>query len=176
MSESNAEHNADHIYHCWINKRQEGKQSDWEHSLYEFKDMLQFLQYGHKQIAEAFTGELPTTHKQCSRCESEPIKDNTLTCCLGKNVTTCDILVSLKSTVESERDRVAPYSGEKSYSNVTDEYMYRLMARTCAWHIYKTSCDIKDGHNFKVDTSEGYLLTKGDRMFWDNVYRSMAGE
>jgi hypothetical protein len=68
-----------------------------------------------------------------------------------------------------------PFNGEKFYSDVDDEQLYRLMAKTCAWHIYHEACGIQDGHRLRVDTSEGHLLTVGDRMFWDRVYSSMAG-
>jgi hypothetical protein len=175
---STPEHNADQLYHVWINRRQDERRkagAEWEGSLYEFKSMLNFLSYGHDQIRKAVEGRLPATHRQCSRCEPEPVENNRLMCCLGKDVLTCPILCSLKATIEEERYRVAPYDGEKHYANVDDEQLYRLMARTCAWHIYHEETGIQDGHHFQVDTSEGYLLDKTDRIFWDRVYTSLAG-
>ena len=66
----------DHIWHTWINKRQQnrGKDAPWEHSLYEFKSMLQFLSYGAQQIKTAFEGKLPQIHQQCSRQPVEQLK------------------------------------------------------------------------------------------------------
>lgn len=174
---STPKHNADHLYHVWINRRQEERRKfggELEYSLYEFKSMLDFLDYGHQRIADAYNGNLPKVHKQCSLSAAEEVKENRLVCCLGKDVLTCQLLSSLKETIQSERERVAPYNGEKPYANVDDEQMYRLMARTCAWHIYHESQGIQDGNNFSVDTSEGYLMDKTDRMFWDRVYSSMA--
>lgn len=171
----NATYNADHIWHVWINHRQDERRGlEWEHSLYEFKSMLQFLTYGRKQIQKAFTGNLPKTHRQCSRCAPEPIPNNHLSCCLGQEVTTCPILTSLKATVEEQRTRITPFDGKAHYANVTDEHLYRLMAQTCAWHIYHEACNIKDERTFYVDTSEGYLMSVSDRMFWDRIYNSLS--
>jgi hypothetical protein len=175
----NAQHNADHIWHVWINHRQDERRKHdpplpWEHSLYEFKNALNFLEYGHGQLQKAFTGTLRKTHRQCSRCAPEPIPDNKLQCCLGQEVTTCPILLSLKSVVEEQRSWVTPYDGKAHYANVTNEHLYRLMARTCAWHIYHDACGVKDDPAFHVDTSEGYLTDKSDRMFWDNVCKSLS--
>jgi len=177
QAEAKAARNADHIWHVWINKRQDERRKGglgWEHSLYEFKSLLQFLTYGHKQIEDAFTGNLPKAHKQCSHSPVVPVLDNKLYCCLGKEVTTCPILISLKDAVTAERDRVAPYDGSRPYADVDDQQLYRLMAKTCAWHIYHDACSIPDGHHFTCDTSEGYLIDKTDRMFWDRVYESMS--
>lgn len=166
---------ADHVYHAWINRRQDelakaGKQR--EHSLYEFKSLMHFLQWGGKRIEKAFTGQLPVLHQQCSRCEPEPIPNNVLKCCMGVEVLECDILLSLKATFEEERNRECGVLG-KHYSGIPDEEMYRLMAQTCAWHIYKTVTKGQEGWG-GIDTSEGHLLDVSDRMFWDRVYSSMA--
>ncbi len=169
--------NADHIYHVWINRRQEERRAageEWEGSLYEFKDLLHFINYGHTLLEKAFTDKLPTIHQQCSHSSPEKIEGNRLVCCLGQEVTTCPILLSLKGTVEEERGRIAPWNGEAHYANVDDAQLYRLMGNTCAWHIYHEATGIQDGHRFKVDTSEGYLLDKSDRIFWDRVYISMS--
>jgi hypothetical protein len=166
-----------HAWHVWMNRRQTERQKageKWEHSLYEFKSLLQFLTYGHQQIQRAFEGKLRTTHRQCSHSAPEPIADNCLRCCLGQEVTTCDILVSIQSTFNEERERVMPFNGSKPYSKITDEEVYQVMAATCAWHIYtKATGAVEDGWH-GVDTSEGHLLDESDRRFWRNVYESMA--
>lgn len=84
--------NADHLWHVWINRRQEelrkaDPEAKHEHSLYEFKDILQFLEYGHVLIAKAFEGNLGKTHQQCSHQAPVEIKENVLKCaCMGQNV------------------------------------------------------------------------------------------
>jgi len=160
----------DHMWHVWINRRQDERRKAgddvWEHDLYEFKNMLQFLEYGHEVIAKAFEGRLAKTHRQCSRQEPVEIKENTLKCCLeAQDGTTCPILLSLKSVFDEHAQR--PPIGDYSYV-VHVEYLYRTMAKTCAWHIYQNSS--------QCDTSEGYLLDESDRMFWRNVYDSMMGD
>ena len=159
---------ADHLWHVWMNRRNFDRKADapHEHSLYEFKSMLDFLEYGHLRIQEAFEGKLTKIHKQCSRTEPVEINDNVLKCaCEGVDVTKCHILTDVKRTFEDN----------KSHYDVPVEMLYRTMAKTCAWHTYKVSCGIEE-KGFRIDTSEGYLLDESDRMFWSNVYESMRGE
>ncbi len=168
-------HSAEHLWHCWMNKRNdEARKNGGEHlsSIYEFKNLVQFLEYGHIRIGEAFKNALPKTHQHCSRSAPEKIEHNRLVCCLGTEVPKCEILISIKTLFDEERERKSP-SGLKPYSDVTDEHCYRIMARTCAWHIYKTTTKGKEEWA-GVDTSEGYHLDEGDRRFWARVYESMA--
>jgi hypothetical protein len=152
-------HDAEHIWHMWINRRQDAKPEGEarEHGLYEFKSMLQFLSYGHKQIRDAFEGKLSKTHQQCSHQLPVPILNNVLKCCIGTEVLGCPILQSLKDAFTQETNRVAPYNGQKNYA-LPDEQLYRLMANTCAWHIYTTKTGVVEGGWHGIDTSEGYLL------------------
>jgi hypothetical protein len=157
---------AEHLWHVWINRRQQarGKDAPWEHNLYEFKNMLQFLSYGAKQIEDAFEGRLPQTHRQCSHqpVEQLPVL-NTLKCSRdGIDVKKCPILQSLAKTF-----------GEQTKS-LPKTVLYDLMAKTCAWHIYTKATNTPDGHHFAIDTSMGYLLDETDRIFWDRVHTSMA--
>ena len=171
-----AKRDADHIWHVWMNSGG-GFEPDEQwgsrmapKSLYEFKHLLEFLDYGHQVIQQAFTGQLPKVHRQCSRTTPEPIANNCLKCsAFGTDVTDCKILLSIKTTFEAERQRELGKLG-KVYEHIPDEEMYRRMAQTCAWHIYREAT--RDDRF--VDTSEGYLLTVGDRMFWGRVYESMA--
>ena len=167
---------SDHIWHVWINRyataEREAKR-EWPRSLYEFKSLLNFLEWGCAKIRDAFTGNLPKAHRQCSMSLSEPINANRLICCLGVDVTACSILTDLKATFETERQRECGKLG-KFYDQVPDEEMYRRMAQTCAWHIYKEACAVNDSAPFRIDTSEGHLMDVGDRMFWDRVYESMS--
>jgi hypothetical protein len=168
----------DHIWHVWINRRQHerGNEAPWEHSLYEFKSMLQFLTYGAKQIKEAFDGKLPQTHQQCSHQPVEQLKVlNTLKCSReGIDVTTCPILLSLRDTFQTELERVYPFNGKKANPDLSPDAVYDLMAKTCAWHIYAEAVGIPEGHHFAIDTSMGYLIDETDRIFWNRVHDSMA--
>jgi hypothetical protein len=168
----------DHIWHVWINKRQQerGKDEPWEHSLYEFKNMLQFLTYGAKQIKDAFDGKLPQTHQQCSHQPVEQLKVlNVLKCSReGIDVTQCPILLSLRDSFQAEADRVYPFNGNKAYPDLNPDAMYDLMAKTCAWHIYAMAVGVPEGYRFAIDTSMGYLMDETDRIFWGRVHSSMA--
>lgn len=161
--------NADHLFHVWINRRQSAlKKADpdhhHEHSLYEFKDILQFLEYGHTLIQRAFEGKLDTTHQQCSHQAPVPIKNNVLKCaCMGQEVTTCPMLLGLKTVFEED----------KAHYDIPVEHLYRTMAKTCAWHSYKISCNVPEGA-WGCDLSEGVLMDESDRMFWSNVYSSLS--
>ena len=166
----------DHIWHVWMNQRKAYSSDDpFERGLYEFKSLVQFLEYGHQQIQRAYEGKLRTTHQQCSRTAPEPIKENRLKCCLnGTDVTECPILLSLKETAEKERQPLTFRDGTKFDRHVSDEEVYRLMARTCAWHIFAKAIGSTSGWH-GIDTTEGYLMDESDRMFWRNVlYESMA--
>ena len=173
-----ADRSLGHIWHVWINKRQDSErqtnlQHQHEHSLYEFKSMLEFLDYGHRVIQDAFEGTLPTIHKQCSHSPELPIVNNVLKCALGEEVVTCPILLQLQGTFKEQVERVYPFNGEKPYGDLPPESVYSLMAKTCAWHIYRESCNVTEGWG-GVDTSEGWLMDTSDRMFWDTVYSHMA--
>lgn len=159
----------DHLWHVWINARQhELRDADpkhqFEHSLYEFKNMLDFLSYGHKVIADAFEGRLTKTHKQCSRSPELPVLNNRLLCAIGTNVVDCPILLSLKKSFEARGEH---------YQDVEPAAVYELMAKTCAWHIYKTKINGTEEWG-GIDTSEGYMHDESDRMFWSTLYANMA--
>jgi hypothetical protein len=161
-----------HTWHVWINKRQEKRDKDapWEHSLYEFKSMLEFLTYGAKQIQDAFEGKLPNTHQQCSHqpVEQLPVL-NTLKCSReGIDVTKCPMLLHLAEVFKEETTR------ERFPKDHPQSALYELMAKTCAWHIYTKAIGAPEGHHFAIDTSMGYLMDETDRIFWDRVHGSMA--
>ena len=149
---------ADHLWHVWLNRW--NKPNQFDHSMYEFKSMLQFLQYGARQLEQAFTETLPATHRQCSHSGVEPIENNTLTCAFGTDVTKCEILASIRDTFSTERYRYP----------VPDQEMYRVMANTCAWHMYTDP--VRTGQ--LLDTSEGWLTDTSDRLYWSRVYASLG--
>lgn len=93
---------------------------------------------------------LPKAHRQCSCQDTVPVSDNHLTCALGVECRTCPHLSVIEAT------------------DIPDEKKDEAKAWTCVAHI------LDAGKH--CDTSEGMLLTVDDRMYWDSVYRSMAGE
>ncbi len=154
---------AEHIWHVWLNRWSDQAKSH-DPSMYEFKSMVQFMEYGARQIENAYTGKLPVIHQQCSRSAPEKIDNNRLRCALGKDVTECDFLKSIKGTFDEQRK-------DAYYAEIPDAEIFRVMANTCAWHIYTTQ--IKEGKF--IDTSEGWLMDESDRMYWERVYKSLAG-
>lgn len=95
-------------------------------------------------------GELPTLHRQCSRSPLEPVIDNHLTCCLGVECRKCEALMALEG------------------SHLKPEEIDECKAWTCAAHI------LNEKGKRMIDDSEGYVLTTDDRMYWQNVYNSLA--
>ena len=93
---------------------------------------------------------LPQTHQQCSMQAPVPVKDNHLKCCKGVKTRECPHLLALEKI---ERCKPADIDTAKAW--------------TCAAHIASTGGDMM---------GEGYLLRADDRMFWDNVYASLAQE
>jgi hypothetical protein len=90
---------------------------------------------------------LPKVHRQCSHSEAVPVHENHLSCCLGVKCRECPELKALESM------------------DASPEFISEAKAWTCAAHIVSSGGDV---------AREGYLLTVDDRMYWDNVYRSMA--
>ena len=93
---------------------------------------------------------LPSIHKQCLLSPSEKINDNHLTCCLGVECRKCEELLALEK------------------ADLPKEQIDQVKAWTCAAHILSAKRE-----RF-VDDTEGYLLTEDDKMFWSNVYESLA--
>lgn len=94
-------------------------------------------------------GKLPKAHKQCSFSEQEKVIDNHLSCCMGEECRKCPHLLALKAETQDALDSAK--------------------AHTCVSHILHEL-----GRGQMLDTSEGYLLTEDDKMFWQNVYESMS--
>lgn len=94
-------------------------------------------------------GTLPTAHQQCSRSEPEPVVDNHLTCCLGVKCKECPVLLSLEAMAAAPEE----IDVAKSW--------------TCVAHILT--------QDQMIDTSEGYIMTEDDKMYWQNVYSSLSG-
>lgn len=147
---SRLDHRFSHEWHVAINKHHEpfGKveHQSW---MYEAKDMADEVPRMIMLFAQERKAVLSTLHQQCSRSPVVPIEDNHLNCCLGVECRKCEFLLSI------EKAKLSP------------EQIDTAKAWTCAAHIIRSGGDV---------AREGFLLTAGDRMFWDNVYSSLASD
>jgi hypothetical protein len=145
---------ADRPWHVAINQYE--AESDAKRFMYEAKRMADEV----PRLALLFRmereGQLTKTHQQCSHDhEGSAVSDNHLTCCLGTEARRCDHLAQI--------DKIE----NTSYYTVTDSDRDAMKAWTCAAHIAKSGGDV---------SGEGYMLTVDDRMYWNSVYQSLAGE
>ena len=149
------DHEIQYKWHVILNKSQFGASSkDYQEWLYDAKTIADEV----PRLAMLFelerTGTLPKIHQQCSMSEPFPIIDNHLSCCIGRKCKECPYLLILN-------DMECP-----------PEQLDFIKAWTCATHILTEGAI----HPNKFDDSEGYILTVGDRRFWDNVYSSLSQE
>jgi hypothetical protein len=154
-----------YLWHWWINSLPKDGPAGCPHKrhLYGFKSALESLGYFETYLRSAFTDSLRQTHQQCSLQAPEAIPSkNAVHCALGKCVTECPILLSLKESFEKHHDG---YYKER----VPAEALYELMARTCAWHMLMEEIDGR-----LIDWNEGAMQDQSDRIFWDRVYDSLA--
>ena len=91
---------------------------------------------------------LPTTHQQCSHSPVVTLPKNELACCMGVKCRQCPMLLALDKI-----ERVTPADIDTA------------KAWTCAAHIVSMGGD---------HANEGFILTTGDRVFWDHVYESLS--
>ena len=140
-----------HEWHVAINRhsdKQRADNKDWPKFMYEAKSAADEV----PRMTMLFKLEreeiLPSVHIQCSKQEAIPIKNNCLTCCLGVKTRECEHLLALEKI-----QRCQP------------EDIDIAKAWTCATHIISKGGDM---------ANEGYLMTKSDRMYWDNVYESLS--
>lgn len=150
---SQLQRNFDHAWHVAINGYHYptdggpaiGARSAW---MYEAKTLSQEVPRLTLLFGKGRRGELPQVHKQCSHAEPEPLPTpNELTCCLGVKCAACPQLLALDG-IEG-----------------TPEDIDRAKAWTCAAHIVSAGGDF---------AREGYILTTDDRMYWNNLYESLA--
>lgn len=142
-----------HEWHVAINRHAD----EWRKANKEWGDMR--FMYEAKTMADEvprmvmlFKAErkkaLPQTHRQCSRQDPVPVKDNHLSCCLGVKARECQHLLALEKI-----------------ERCTPDDLDEAKAWTCAAHIVSQGGD---------RMREGYMLRVDDRMYWDNVYASLA--
>jgi hypothetical protein len=96
-------------------------------------------------------GKLVKVHHQCSHdVNGTKIPDNQLVCALGKDCRDC------------------PYLKALDKAKVTDDKRDQMKAWTCVTHIIQ---EAKDG---AIDTTEGFILTIDDILYWNTIYASLA--
>jgi len=147
------DHKVDHAWHVALNAANFSNGMDsFRHWMYHGKQLADEVPRLIYLFKSERTEGLATTHRQCSHSHPEPIQDNHLTCCLGVECRTCDHLLALEK------------------AELTPEQIDECKAWTCAAHIL-TECG---AHPNQYDTSEGFIQTTGDRMYWERVYASLA--
>lgn len=124
---------------------------DFRHWMYEAKTASSEIDRLKLLFKREREGGLPKVHRQCSFSEEEKVEDNHLTCCIGTECRQCPHLLALET------------------KGLTGPDLDNAKAWTCVSHIMHTI-----GSGVSLDTSEGYILTTDDRMFWQNVYQSMS--
>ena len=144
-----------HEWHVAVNRHQDAQRAagkEWEEArfMYDGLKMADEVPRMVMLFRQERDNALPQTHQQCSKQAPVPVKDNHLSCCLGVKTRECPHLLALEKL-----DRCEPADSDTA------------KAWTCAAHIASQGGD---------PANEGYLLRVDDRMFWDNVYSSLAHE
>lgn len=139
----------DHEWHVALNKFN-SVGGEFHHWMYEAKNAYNELHRLPRLFKAEREGTLTKTHKQCSFSAPVELTENFLTCCLGKKCAECSFLKAI--------DQAQIPDPEKDIAK----------AATCVGHI------LSDPGS--KDTSEGYILTEDDKMFWQNVYKNMSAD
>jgi hypothetical protein len=140
-----------HEWHVSINKHSDETRKsggDYPSYMYEAKNLADEVPRMAMLFERERKNSLPEMHKQCSQQEAVPVTDNHLKCCLGVKCKECPALIALNKI-----ERCTPEDSDIA------------KAWTCAAHIVSSGGDV---------AREGYLMTVGDRMYWDNVYQSLS--
>jgi hypothetical protein len=146
------------VYHAWhvalndANFTPGAGMDTYRHWMYDAKHLADEVPRLTYLFARERKGEMANSHKQCSHSQAEPIIDNHLTCCLGVECRKCEHLSALDK------------------AQLTPEQIDECKAWTCAAHIL-TECG---AHPNQYDTSEGFVKTTSDTMYWERVYASLA--
>jgi hypothetical protein len=145
------DHRFDHNWHVSLNEYSRPMFGTDEnvHWMYEAKRAFQESERLPKLFALERKGELPYIHQQCSMSAPENVVDNHLSCCLGEECRKCEHLLALDK------------------ADLPPELIDQAKAWTCVSHI------LHECGRGMIDTSEGYILTVSDRMYWNNVYDSL---
>jgi hypothetical protein len=146
------DHNFNHAWHLAINAFNQDKHGeDRFHGMYEAKAVADEVPRLTMLHGMERTKTLPLVHRQCSHSAPVPIAENHLTCCLGVKCAECPMLKALETP------------------DLTPEQQDQAKGWTCVAHIL-----FELGKAQHIDTSEGYILTVDDRMYWDTVYEHLS--
>jgi hypothetical protein len=140
----------DNKWHAALNNFNAPGTGEFRFWMYEAKHMAYEVMRLIGLFEAERTGHLPTLHKQCSQSHAEILQDNHLTCCLGIECRKCEYLLALEK------------------AELTPTEIDEIKTWTCCAHI------VGEAAQRHVDTSEGYILTEGDKMFWDHVYTNLG--
>ena len=147
------DHKVSHAWHVALNAANfvqgMAKRRHW---MYHGKQLADEVPRLMRLFAMERTGNMSTIRRQCSYSPLEVIQDNHLTCCMGVECRSCEHLLALDK------------------AELTPEQIDECKAWTCAAHIL-TECG---AHPNRWDTSEGFVKTTGDQMYWQRVYASLA--
>lgn len=139
---------ADHPWHVAINAHSQAVGYPTMRWMYTAKQMADEVPRLALLFARERLGQLPVIHHQCSRdVQGEAVADNHLTCCLGVECRACPHLMAIDAVPRPDEERDV------------------MKAWTCATHILTAPT---------CDASEGFVLTEDDKMYWQNVYASLA--
>lgn len=138
----------DHTWHRALNAYNKIG-GEFRHWMYETMNLRNELPRLALLFKKERNGELTKTHRQCSLSPTQEVIDNHLSCCLGIECRKCPHLLALSAENETILDEAKAF--------------------TCATHILHEL-----GSGKHIDTSEGYLLTEDDKMFWKQTYESMS--
>ena len=143
-----------HEWHVAINQYHYGENfkriNEYQRFLYDAKNIADEIPRMSMLFKAEREGTLTKIHQQCSHSEPEQVIDNHLSCCLGVKCKECPFLLALEGT------------------NVSREHVDEIKAWTCAAHI------LSEKATKMIDDSEGFIFTVDDKMFWQNVYRSLS--
>lgn len=141
-------------WHIAINKFSDGKAGnpDWPHFMYLAKNAADEL----PRLAFLFRlereGKLAKRHYQCSHdATGQDVQDNHLTCALGVQCRACPYLLALENASEKP------------------EEIDQMKAWTCVTHIVGETA-----RRDYLDSSEGFVQTVDDQMYWSTVYANLA--
>lgn len=150
------DHDLDYRWHRALNAFHEGRKTgEWAHWMYEAKAAADEVARLVLLFGMERRGDLPKVHHQCSHdIQGQPVTDNHLTCALGTECRNCVFLLALDTMTGAPED------------------IDTAKAWTCVTHILSESG--KQG--LMLDTSEGFLQTVDDQMYWRNVYESMSAQ
>lgn len=142
-------HRFDHRWHVAINRAEAPGGWEAKRFMYDAKHAAHEVPRLAAVFGRERRGQLTKTHIQCSHSSPEPVPENYTTCCLGARCSECPFLLAIEAQEE-----------------LTEDQRDLAKAWTCVTHIISKGGDV---------AGEGYILTVDDRMYWENLYRSMAG-